>query len=186
MPRWKRLRPISPPCDRASASRWSKRHCAENVHRGFPLGGGGGQRTRAARERIVEIPDNLEQFESRDPRSTFTAYVPVGSLAKGEAPPYELTSSIVPRGTSFHRLVELAFPSIGFDPARFSCCCRGLFLGPAELSAINPYAVHDHSQPARQGHNRLFYPAAPGNLHRPPLASTISSNAACFELLRRA
>jgi cytochrome c553 len=29
--------------------------------------------------------DNLEQFESRDPRSTFTAYVPVGSLAKGEA-----------------------------------------------------------------------------------------------------
>ena len=36
-------------------------------------------------ERIVEIPDNLEQFESRDPRSTFTAYVPVGSLAKGEA-----------------------------------------------------------------------------------------------------
>jgi cytochrome c553 len=36
-------------------------------------------------QRIVEIPDNLEQFESRDPRSTFTAYVPVGSLAKGEA-----------------------------------------------------------------------------------------------------
>jgi cytochrome c553 len=36
-------------------------------------------------QRIVEIPDNLEQFESRDPRSTFTAYAPVGSLAKGEA-----------------------------------------------------------------------------------------------------
>jgi cytochrome c553 len=35
--------------------------------------------------RILEVPDNLEQFESRDPRSTFTAYVPVGSLAKGEA-----------------------------------------------------------------------------------------------------
>ena len=30
---------------------------------------------------------------------------------------YELTSSIVPRGTSFHRWVELEFPSIGFDPA---------------------------------------------------------------------
>ncbi len=28
----------------------------------------------------------------------------------------ELTSSIVPRGTSFHRLVELEFPPIGFDP----------------------------------------------------------------------
>jgi cytochrome c553 len=35
--------------------------------------------------RIVEIPDDLLRFESRDPRSTFTAYVPVGSLAKGEA-----------------------------------------------------------------------------------------------------
>jgi hypothetical protein len=45
----------------------------------------------------------------------------------------ELTSSIVPRGTSFHRSVELECPSIGFDPERFSCCCRGLFPGPAEL-----------------------------------------------------
>ena len=36
---------------------------------------------------------------------------------------YDLTSSIVPRGTSFHRSVELEFPPIGFDPARLSCCC---------------------------------------------------------------
>jgi cytochrome c553 len=36
-------------------------------------------------ERILEIPDDLQRFESRDPRSTFTAYVPVGSPAKGEA-----------------------------------------------------------------------------------------------------
>lgn len=35
--------------------------------------------------RILEIPDDLIRFESRDPRSTFTAYVPVGSLARGEA-----------------------------------------------------------------------------------------------------
>src|SRR5208283_5343759 len=62
----------------------------------------------------------------------------------------ELTSSIVPRGTSFHRSVELEFPPIGCEPARFSCCCRGLFPGPAELGAVNPYAVHDHSQPACQ------------------------------------
>ena len=48
----------------------------------------------------------------------------------------ELTSSIVPRGTSFHRSVEFKIPSIGFDPARFSCCCRGLFPGPAELGAL--------------------------------------------------
>src|SRR6516164_7503272 len=69
---------------------------------------------------------------------------------------YELTSSIVPRGTSFHRSVELECPSIGLDAARFLCCCCGLFSGPAELGAVNPYAVHDHSQPACQGHDRLF------------------------------
>ncbi len=82
---------------------------------------------------------------------------------------YELTSSIVPRGTSFHRSVELEFSPIGFDPERFSCCCRGLFSGPAELGAVNPYAVHDHGQPACQGHDRLFHPAAPGDLHGPRL-----------------
>jgi cytochrome c553 len=35
--------------------------------------------------RIVEMPDDLEQFENRDPRSTFTAYVPTGSVATGAA-----------------------------------------------------------------------------------------------------
>ena len=35
--------------------------------------------------RVVEVPDDLHRFESRDPRSTFTAYVPPGSLARGEA-----------------------------------------------------------------------------------------------------
>jgi hypothetical protein len=58
---------------------------------------------------------------------------------------------------------------IGLDAARFSCCCCGLFSGPAELGAVNPYAVHDYSQPACQGHDRLFHPAAPGDLHRPGL-----------------
>ena len=62
----------------------------------------------------------------------------------------ELTSSIVPRGTLFHRSVELEFSPIGFDPAWFSCCGRGLFPGPAELGAVNPYAVHDYGQPTRQ------------------------------------
>jgi len=37
------------------------------------------------RDRIVEVPDDLVRFESRDARATFTAYVPVGSLARGEA-----------------------------------------------------------------------------------------------------
>src|SRR5436190_10120267 len=67
----------------------------------------------------------------------------------------ELTSSIVPRGTSFHRRVELEFPPIGCDPAGFSRC-YGLFPGPSELGAVNPNAVQDHGQAACQSHDRLF------------------------------
>jgi cytochrome c553 len=36
-------------------------------------------------QRIIEIPDQLEQFESRDSRATFTAYVPPQSIQKGES-----------------------------------------------------------------------------------------------------
>lgn len=36
-------------------------------------------------ERIVEGPDDFAQFESRDYRTTYSAYVPVGSIARGEA-----------------------------------------------------------------------------------------------------
>src|SRR4029077_8814948 len=60
-------------------------------------------------------------------------------------------------------------PPIGFDPARFSCCCRGLFPGPAELSAVNPYAVQENSQPTRQRHDCLLNPTGPGDLHCPGL-----------------
>jgi hypothetical protein len=55
------------------------------------------------------------------------------------------------------------------DPEWFSCRCRGLYSGPTELGAVNPDAVHDHGQPASQGHDRLFHPAAPGDLHGPSL-----------------
>ena len=79
---------------------------------------------------------------------------------------HEFTSSIVPRGTSFHRSVELEFPPIGFDLAG-SCGCS--FPGPPELGAVNPDAVHDHGQSARQGHDCFFHPAPPGDLHRPGL-----------------
>src|SRR6478672_2039562 len=48
--------------------------------------------------------------------------------------------------------VELEFPPIGFDPAG-SCCCG--FSGPPELGAVNPDAVHDHGQSARQRHGRF-------------------------------
>jgi len=36
-------------------------------------------------QRIVEIPENLEQFASRDSRSRFIAHVPPGSVEKGRA-----------------------------------------------------------------------------------------------------
>jgi cytochrome c553 len=35
-------------------------------------------------QRIVEVPDDLDQFDSYDSRAEFVAYVPVGSVAKGE------------------------------------------------------------------------------------------------------
>jgi cytochrome c553 len=35
--------------------------------------------------RIIEVPENKEQVELRSPRASFVSYVPVGSLAKGEA-----------------------------------------------------------------------------------------------------
>lgn len=35
-------------------------------------------------DRILEIPNDVQQFENRDSRSRFTAFVPVGSIRKGE------------------------------------------------------------------------------------------------------
>ena len=42
-------------------------------HKGVPIG-----------QRIVEIPENLERTELRDDSSGFVAYVPVGSIKKGQ------------------------------------------------------------------------------------------------------
>ena len=36
-------------------------------------------------ERIIEVPENLQQFISRDTRTHFIAYVPTGSIEKGRA-----------------------------------------------------------------------------------------------------
>ena len=36
-------------------------------------------------QRIIEVPEDVERFEHRDPRSQFIAYVPTGSIAKGAA-----------------------------------------------------------------------------------------------------
>ena len=58
-------------------------------------------------------------------------------------------------------------PPIAFNPMRFSC--RHGLPSPAELGAVNPDAVHNHSQPACQCHDGLLHTAAPGDLHRPGL-----------------
>jgi cytochrome c553 len=45
-----------------------------------------GNETEAIGDRIIEVPDDTERTELlRDPRSGFTAFVPVGSIKKGEA-----------------------------------------------------------------------------------------------------
>src|SRR5262249_30779389 len=67
----------------------------------------------------------------------------------------ELTSSIVPRGTPFHRRVELEFPPIAIGLEQLSCrCC---IPSPAEVGAVNPDAVQDHGQPACQCDDGPFY-----------------------------
>ena len=40
--------------------------------------------TEAIGDRVIEVPENLEQTELRNSRSGFVAYVPVGSLKEGE------------------------------------------------------------------------------------------------------
>jgi cytochrome c553 len=36
-------------------------------------------------QRVIEVPESVEQFENRDTHSRFTAYVPTGSIARGRA-----------------------------------------------------------------------------------------------------
>ena len=106
---------------------------------------------------MMGFEDETEQSEERPCRQTY------GRSKQTDG----LISSIVPRGTSFHRSVELEFSPIAFDPGQPSWHCE--LSGPTELGAVNPYAVHDHGQPTRQRHDRLLHPAVPGDLHRPGL-----------------
>jgi cytochrome c553 len=48
----------------------------------FAVNGGGKE---PIGNRIIELPDDLAAARSRDPHTTFTAYVPMGSIAKGKA-----------------------------------------------------------------------------------------------------
>ena|SRR5215469_8219159 len=68
----------------------------------------------------------------------------------------ELTSSLVPRGTLFHRLVELEFPPIAFDGER--PLGRRSISGPSEFSVINPDAMHNHGQRRASATIAFFIP----------------------------
>jgi cytochrome c553 len=53
------------------------------IERGMliPADGGG---TEPIGNRVIEVPENLERTELRDPNSGFIAYVPKGSIKRGE------------------------------------------------------------------------------------------------------
>jgi len=75
-----------------------------------------------------------------------------------------------PHRSSREGLLSTAWWNFEFSPIAFGylrpSCYRGRS-GPPELSAVNPNAVHDHGQPARQRHDSLLHSAVPGDLHRP-------------------
>ncbi len=52
---------------------------------GWRLGADQDGKMEAIGERIIELPDRPRDFERRDSRTSFTAYVPPGSLARGKA-----------------------------------------------------------------------------------------------------
>lgn len=74
-------------------------------------------------ERIVAGPDDPQRFEMRDPRTTYTAYVPVGSIARGASlakghgtarPPCVLCHGPALTGTSLGPPIAGRFPTYLF------------------------------------------------------------------------
>ena len=116
--------------------------------------------------RVLLYGIGTKAVPSWDPKTRWNNLL--GGLAVGRSKrTCELTSSIVPQGTSVHRLVELDFPPIAIGLKWLSCrCC---FSGPAELGAVNPNAMQDHRQPACQRDDGSFHATMPGDLHRPRL-----------------
>lgn len=52
---------------------------------GWHLAIAAGHETEPLGQRIVEVPENLEYFQLRDGRARFVAYVPPGSIQRGQA-----------------------------------------------------------------------------------------------------
>ena len=60
------------------------RYRPEDLHHCQPFGRRETGDKEPIGQRIIEVPEDLEQFEHRDTHARFIAYVPVGSIAKGE------------------------------------------------------------------------------------------------------
>ena len=106
-------------------------HCSVNVAHGLALLFGIG--TKA-----------VPSWGSKTRRNNLS----VGLAVERTAGPSGHTISPHPSSREGHRSTvrwELKCPPIAFDLARLSCRCD--FPGPAELGAVNPYAVHNHGEP---------------------------------------
>ncbi len=86
---------------------------------------------------------------------------PCRQMDDGSKRTCELTSSTVPRGTPFHRLLSHLILHRTHAVATSRVQRNSV---PSTLMRRRITA-----NPACQGHDRLFHPAAPGELHRPGL-----------------
>ena len=79
-----------------------------------------GNVTEAIGTRIVELPDRPDFFESRDSRATFTAYVPIGSVALGRKLSHDSHHASTARCVACHgpdlRGTNVAPPLAGRSP----------------------------------------------------------------------
>ena len=89
-----------------------------------------------------------------------------GLAVSRTAGPSDMRTHLIrrPARDIFHRSVELECSPIELILIlRLFMPLQRLLPGPAELGAVNPYAVHDHGQSAGQRHDRLLHPATPGD-----------------------
>lgn len=105
---------------------------AGNFHAPSKSGG-----TELLGQRIIEMPVDIEQFELRDSRAQFRAFVPVGSVARG--------ANIVKSGSAGNTL-----PCAGCHGANL----RGFGMAPGIAGRSPSYIVrqlYDYQQGARSG-----------------------------------
>jgi hypothetical protein len=121
-------------------------HCNVDVSHGLAL-----LRNRHQGRSIMGSEDEAEQSLPR----------PCRQFDGGSKRKYELASSIVPRGTPFHRKVELEFPPIGSDRSRCHAAAAACSLvqrnsvpstqaGPADYPIFANQALRNSSSTCRK------------------------------------